>query len=57
MRLALMDASVRILSLWSTRAVCPTLNRLGTLVLHAAVCAGVAVASATGVAVATGVVA
>ena len=38
-----MDASLRIFSLWTTRAVCPTLRRLGTLVLQDAFCAGVGV--------------
>lgn len=34
MRAALIEASFRILSLVTTRAVCPTLSRLGTLVLQ-----------------------
>ena len=40
-----MDASLRILSLWTTRAVCPTLRRLGALVLQDALSAGVGVAA------------
>ena len=44
-RVASMDASLRIFSLWTTRALCPTLRRLGTLVLQAPFCAGVGVAA------------
>ena len=40
-----MDASLRMFSLWATRAVCPTLRRLGTLVLQDASCAVVGVAA------------
>ena len=40
-----MDPSVRILSLWTTRAVCPMLRRLGALVLQDALSPGVGVAA------------
>ena len=40
-----MDASLRIFSLRTTRAVCPILRRLGTLVLQDAFSAGVGVAT------------
>lgn len=40
-----MDASLRMFSLWTTRAVCPTLRRLATLVLQDAFSAEVGVAA------------
>jgi hypothetical protein len=53
MRVASIDGSLRIFSLASTRAVCPKLRRLGTLVLQDALSVGLelGVANPPGVAV------